>query len=243
MSLLPWQNAILLNTIDESPTVRRFFFEVPETEIFQFTPGQFVTLDLPISDRPSKRLRSYTIASAPENNNRFELVVVLLEPGSGSHFLFQNSNPGQIISFRGALGHFVLPEIIEREICFICTGTGIAPFRSMLLYLKDHNIPVKQLHLIYGSRLKSDLLYYEEMQQLEQEFPEFHYHTTLSRELAENWDGNIGYVHPLYEKICEGGKRDMDFYLCGWRAMIDEAKTRIKDLGYDSDRIKLEIYG
>ena len=243
MSILPWQTAKLIYTIDESPKVRRFFFEAIETEIFDFIPGQFVTLDLPISDRPSKRLRSYTIASMPDNTNRFELIIVLLEPGSGSHYLFGNSNPGLEIKFRGPLGHFVLPAIIERDICFICTGTGIAPFRSQLLYLLEHKIPTKQIHLVYGSRHTSDLLYYEEMKKLEMEFPDFHFHATLSRETSGNWPGPIGYVHPLYEKICEDGKKDMDFYLCGWRMMIDEAKVRIKAMGYDNDRIKLEIYG
>lgn len=243
MSLLPWQTAKLIHTIDESPHVRRFFFEAIEAETFDFIPGQFVTLDLPISDRPSKRLRSYTIASKPDNTNKFELIIVLLEPGSGSHYLFENSHPGLEIKFRGPLGHFVLPETIERDICFICTGTGIAPFRSQLLYLHQHKIPTKQIHLVYGSRLRSDLLYYEEMKQLETEFPEFHFHTTLSRESPENWPGPIGYVHHLYENICDHGKKDMDFYLCGWRMMIDEAKVRIKEMGYDQDRIKLEIYG
>lgn len=243
MSVQPWQTAKLLYTIDETPRVRRFFFEVPELEQFSFIPGQFVTLDLPISDRPSKRLRSYTIASTPDNSNRFELVIVLLEPGSGSHYLFENSNPGHELKFRGPLGHFVLPEVIERDICFICTGTGIAPFRSQLHYLHQQKIAVKQIHLVFGSRFKSDLLYYEELLQLEKEFPEFHLHITLSRETPENWSGPIGYVHAIYEEICDHGKKDMDFYLCGWRMMIDEAKIRIKDMGYPAERIKLEIYG
>jgi ferredoxin-NADP reductase len=33
------------------------------------------------------------------------------------------------------------------------------------------------------------------------------------------------------------------FYLCGWRNMIDEAKQRILDLGYDKKSIHLELYG
>ena len=91
---------------------------------------------------------------------------------------------------------------------------GIPPFsskRSVTSIADFAEIPTKQIHLVYGSRLRSDLLYYEEMKQLETEFPEFHFHTTLSRESPENWPGPIGYVHHLYENICDHGKKDMDF--------------------------------
>ncbi len=242
MSLLPWQTAKLLNFIDETPKVRRFFFEVTETAIFDFRPGQFVTMDLPISDRPSKRLRSYTIASAPDGTNVFELAVVLLEMGSGSHYLFENSFPGFEIKFRGPQGHFILPDILEREMCLICTGTGIAPFRSQLIQLHKNKIATPTVHLIFGTRVISDILYYEEMQQLKKEMPAFKYHVVLSRESSDEWKGERGYVHPVYETICDNGKKDMDFYLCGWRVMINEARERLATMGYPKERVHLEFY-
>ncbi|MFI5171631.1 MAG: ferredoxin--NADP reductase [Chitinophagales bacterium] len=242
MSLLAWQSAKLVKTIDATPKVRRFFFEVQDTDRFDFIPGQFVTLDLPISDRPSKRVRSYTIASAPDGSNIFELVIVLLEMGSGSHHLFENSFAGFEIKFRGPQGRFILPEILEREICMICTGTGIAPFRSQLINLQKNNIVTPPVHLVFGTRLISDILYYEEMKQLAKDFSQFSYHVTLSREGSNQWTGHKGYVHPVYEAICDHGKKDMDFYLCGWRVMITEARERLATMGYPKERVHLEFY-
>jgi len=69
--------------------------------------------------------------------------------------------------------------------------------------------------------------------------PGFHYIPTLSREL---WEGKSGYVHPVYESLCKDGG-PVNFYLCGWKGMIDEAKKRIVDMGYDKKSIHLEIYG
>jgi CDP-4-dehydro-6-deoxyglucose reductase len=121
----------------------------------------------------------------------------------------------------------------------ICTGTGIAPFRSMLHHIKNHNIPHKDIYLVFGCRTKDALLYYEEMMQLQESIPGFHYIPTLSR---EQWEGKTGYVHPIYESLC-ADKRPAVFYLCGWKGMIDEARKRILDMGYTKDEIHREIYG
>jgi CDP-4-dehydro-6-deoxyglucose reductase len=67
----------------------------------------------------------------------------------------------------------------------------------------------------------------------------FHYIPTLSREA---WEGKSGYVHAIYEELCQA-KSPASFYLCGWKDMIDEAKNRIINLGYDKKDLHLEIYG
>ena len=121
----------------------------------------------------------------------------------------------------------------------ICTGTGIAPFRSMVQYIHLHQIPFHKIHMIFGCRKKPDLLYYDEMKKLEKELPGFQYHPTLSR---EHWEGHFGYVHPVYEALCKD-KPDALFYLCGWKHMIDEAQKRILAMGYDKKSIHLELYG
>jgi CDP-4-dehydro-6-deoxyglucose reductase len=62
---------------------------------------------------------------------------------------------------------------------------------------------------------------------------------TLSR---EQWHGKSGYVHPIYEDFC-AEKQPALFFLCGWKGMIDEAKRRIMEMGYDRKAIHVEIYG
>ena len=82
-------------------------------------------------------------------------------------------------------------------------------------------------------------MYFEELTQLESELPNFSYHPVLSR---EEWGGRRGYVHAVYEEVC-ATKGPATFFLCGWKAMIDEAKQRIIDLGYDRKMIHQELYG
>lgn len=239
MALQPWRKGTVIRIEDHTHNTKRYWIQVPELEIFDFKPGQFVTLDLPIHEKPNKRWRSYSIASWPDGTNIFELLIVLAEHGLGTHYIFNEIKIGSEFTFRGAQGVFTLPENMDKEIFFICTGTGIAPFRSMINHIWRHNIPFHKIHMIFGCRKKSDLLYYDELKEMEQKLPGFNYLPTLSR---EEWEGHHGYVHPLYENLCKD-KPEAQFFLCGWKNMIDEAKKRIVEMGYDKKAIHQELYG
>lgn len=238
MALQPWRTGKVIRIENETYNTRRFWIQIPELEIFDFKPGQFLTLDLPIHEKPNKRIRSYSIASWPDGTNVVELVIVLLGGGMGTTYLFNQIDVGSEITLRGAQGVFTLDEEdLKKDIIMICTGTGIAPFRSMVHHIKNHNIPHNNIYLLYGTRTRKDLLYFEELKNLDLE--NFEYIPTLSR---EQWDGRTGYVHPIYEELC-ANKQPALFLLCGWKVMIDEAKKRILEMGYDRKSIHQELYG
>src|ERR1700750_2306986 len=119
----PWRTGTFTRIEELIPGTRRFWIKIPEVENFNFKPGQFVTLDLPIHEQKNKRWRSYSIASAPDGTNVFELVIVLLEGGLGTQYLFNEVSVGSEILLRGPQGKFTLPEQITEDIYLICTGT------------------------------------------------------------------------------------------------------------------------
>ena len=239
MALQPWSTGKVIRLENETNDTRRFWIEVPELEKFDFIPGQFVTLDLPIHEKKNKRWRSYSIASWPDGTNVFELIIVLDKNGAGTHYLFNEIVVGSELTLRGPQGVFILHEPLDKDIFLICTGTGIAPFRSMINYIKINNIPHQNIYLVFGCRTKNTLLYYEEMKKLAEEMEHFYYVPTLSR---EQWEGNSGYVHSIYESLCME-RQPANFFLCGWKGMIDDAKKTIMEMGYDRKQIHLEIYG
>jgi len=253
--LQPWVQGIVTKVTDETAATRRFLIQVPEWGNFLFEPGQFVTLDLPIHEKKNKRWRSYSIASWPNGTNEFELVIVKLEGGTGTSWLWENGRVGSEITLRGPAGNFVMPTTLDRDLYLICTGTGIAPFRSMVHHLKNKNIPHKNIYLIFGTRVCGDLLYPTEMHQLEKELEGFYYLPVCSREPVENPQKlRTGYVHGIYETLVQQASSQQNgeesgtpppayFYLCGWRNMIDEARQRLTQLGYDKKSIHFELYG
>lgn len=237
-----WYTGYVTRIVQETPNTRRFWIQIPALEQFDFKPGQFVTLDLPIHEKKNKRWRSYSIASPPDGSNQIELVIVLLEGGAGTTYLFNEIKEGSELTLRGPLGVFTLPAQLDRDLFLICTGTGIAPFRAMAHYIRSHGIPHQPIHLIYGCRQQCDLLYAPEMWQLATELPGFSYLPTLSRD-DNGWTGRRGYVHLIYEELLALHKQPAYFFLCGWKNMIDEAKERILAMGYDRHDIHLELYG
>lgn len=252
MAVEPWRTGKVIRIEQQTHSTRRFFIQVPELEKFDFKPGQFVTLDLPIHEKPNKRWRSYSIASWPDGTNIFELCIVLLEDGLGTHYLFDDIKEGSEITLRGPVGVFTLPEVIDKDLYLICTGTGIAPFRSMIHHIISNNIPHKDIHLIFGCRKFGDALYANELKDMMRKDGGFFFHSCYSREEPENLEHlvRIGYVHQVYEELVNdykqknGGElQPANFYICGWKNMIDEAKERIQALGYDRKNIHQELYG
>ena len=239
MALQSWRKGIVIRMENETADTKRFWIEVPELERFDFVPGQFVTLDLPIHEKPNKRWRSYSIASWPNGTNVFELIIVLDKRGAGTPWIFDHVVIGTELTLRGPVGVFTLKDHLEEDLYLICTGTGIAPFRSMLHHIKTSNMPHKNIYLVFGCRTRKDLLYYDEMMALEKEIPGFHYRPILSR---EQWHGHTGYVHAVYELLCTD-RRPSTFYLCGWKGMIDEARERIAQMGYAKQQVHFELYG
>lgn len=236
---MEWQTGKVVSIIDETHNTKRFFIETPFAEPFHFKPGQFVTLDLPIHEKKNKRWRSYSIASAPDTTNLFELVIVLVDDGLGTNHLFKNVKVGDEIIYRGPAGVFTLPDEVNHNLYLICTGTGIAPFRSMIHYIYNNKVATKDINLIYGTRTQGDLLYFKEMIEFQQLLPQLKYIPVLSREV---WEGKKGYVHDVYTLMCQQDPH-ASFMLCGWKNMIDEARERLQNLGYDKKQIHFELYG
>lgn len=234
-----WHKGTVVDIIDETPNVKRFFIEIPEVKNFPFKAGQFVMLDLPIPSKNTKR--DYSIASAPDSGNVIELLITLNEKGLGTQYLFHELKKGFKLTVSSALGKFTLPATIDRDICFICTGVGVAPFRSMYLDIYNRNIPHKNLYMIFGTRTAADLCYASELREAEAKNNSFQYVPTLSRETSSEWTGKKGYVHDVYKELFSD-RRPAYFYICGWKAMIFEARDNLMAMGYDRPHIKYELF-
>ncbi len=235
---LDYYNGRVYNIIDETKSVKRFFIELPELNEFEFKSGQYVKVDMPIEGK--KTYRQYSIASFPNGSNKIELCIVRNPTGLGTAYLFDEVAIGTNLKISKALGRFVLPEKIEKDIAFICTGVGIAPFRSMYLDILENNLSKNNIHLIFGTRQEEDILYRKEIDELAIKYENFHFYPTLSRG-DSNWAGRRGYVHSVYNELFNGEK-PAHFYLCGWDAMIKEARQNLRQAGYARRDVLFEKY-
>jgi len=243
-----WNEAKVIKILDETASTKRFWLEPNDDGACEFIPGQFITLDLPIHETRQKRWRSYSIANAPSSDGLFELCIVKLEGGLGTTYLFDSIEIGSIIKYKQPAGVFTLKQPIERDLVMICTGTGVAPFRSMIQHIYEQNIPHQKIHLVFGTRTKADILYLHEFEKLATEQKSFSYSVALSRvESLPNDDAEVewhkGYVHQVYENAYKDIREDVQFLICGWQNMVDEAEANLKGMGYTDRQVKVELYG
>ncbi len=226
-------NARLIESTDIGDEVRHFVFEA-EAPDFNFIPGQFVSLSDLVGGK--KVTRAYSIASPPDGT-LFELCLNRVKEGHLSPRLFE-LQVGETIEMRAPLGYFVL-RTPPADSVMVATGTGIAPFRSILkTHLADH--PGYRFTLIFGVRYERNLLYREEFEHLAAQHPHFQFWPTLSRS-DDRWKGRGGHVQAhLAEAI--GDRRDMDIYICGLKAMVDDVRGRLKELAFDRKHVIYEKY-
>jgi NAD(P)H-flavin reductase len=236
-----WYTAQCIKIVEIAPLVKVFTLELDDCDDFQFEPGQFVTLDLPIGDKRLHRWKSYSIASIP-NKNFIELCIVKNPNGQGTKYLFEEFNIGDTLKLKGPEGTFVLRKPLEKKVVMIATGTGIVPFKSMIENIQIHNIQHNGIHLIFGTRYESGILYKSYFEEIEQKDSRFKYDITLSK--SENIDYKKGYVHQVYLEEYKDNYKDVVFYICGWSQMIDDCVENLfLKLGVDKSQIIYELYG
>lgn len=134
---------------------------------------------------------------------------------------------GDEVQVTGPQGkRFLLPVDHEaHDYCFLATGTGIAPFRGMLMELLQGPVgpTSSQIHLIMGVPYRTDLLYDEQLRALAAQHPNFHYHEAISREIDPVWGRGV-YTHQLIEHKLETfgpllSSRRTLVYVCGLAGM------------------------
>jgi len=209
----------LLSTRPLSPSVRELVFT--RDEVFSFTPGQWVSLALPVGPAPEHTIRrSYSIASAPDGTGRFELAVTRVQNGPGSTALHA-LQPGAVLQATGPQGFFERPAGVPS--LFVATGTGVTPLRSMLLAALAAGAS-EPMTLLLGVRHEEDLLYRAELEALAAAHPNLSVHYTLSRP-HEGWQGLSGYVQlhipALWASLQErSGGAPPHLFLCGLERMV-----------------------
>jgi len=238
-----WYEGEVVKILARSPNTRSFWLSIDDIEDFAFIPGQFITLDLPIHEKRLNRWRSYSIANLPNQEGLIELCIVALDGGLASKYLFDEISVGSTLKFKGPDGGFIIQDRLDgQNLVMVCTGTGIAPFRSMLLDMSSKGPFTRDVHLIFGTRLVDDILYRDELEALAQKEERFTYSVALSRE--DDWEGYQGYVHQVYLEKYKEKDPTQTFLLCGWSMMVDEAVSNlIVKLGYDKSQVKYELYG
>jgi ferredoxin-NADP reductase len=239
MALFQTFTARLVQSISLSVQTKHLEFEMKGVPHFGFVPGQWLSFKTTKPDG-EEITRAYSIASPPSGDNRFALCLNRVQDGFMSNFLC-DMKAGDELPCQGPFGDFILRPPL-RDTIFIATGTGVAPFRSMLHWLlaDESRHQDRELWLLFGSRQETDIYYHDEFVRLAGQHANFNYAPTLSRGGLE-WTGLRGYVQEHVPALIQG-RSGMHAYICGLDKMIKANRELLNGLGWDRKAILYEKY-
>jgi NAD(P)H-flavin reductase len=214
-----------------TPTVFELTFEGEKTKDegpdFAFEAGQFVSVVVPGAGPNGRDLRrAYSIASSPETRP-VELCIKLVEGGPGTNYLYK-LRPGDAFKGFAPYGDFTYVPRAGRRICLVATGTGIAPFRSMVFSKEYADQPPLSAWCLMGVRTEDELVYEAEMSAI----PNLTWVSAISQPSSSDF---VGYRGRVTDWLRAQGDSfpwaETDFYLCGNGAMIKEMKELLAEKG------------
>lgn len=225
----------------------------PDFAPVTFEAGQYATLGLlesaprvpeadpdPPGVKPGKIIkRAYSIGSSCKVTDHLEFYLVLVPEGALSPRLFAMNEGDRIWMARRCMGTFTLtPVPDDRDLVLVSTGTGIAPYISMVrAYFKPNE--GRRWAVVHGVRKSQDLSYHDELNELMRSSDNFFYLPAITRPDGDPWSGLVGRVN----KILEEGTFEKEWgrsfdsttqhvYLCGNPGMIESATDWLGKRGF-----------
>ena len=244
MSRLEWRVATVAGVRDETPRTRTLVLNAPEWPGHR--AGQHVDVRL-VAEDGYQAQRSYSIASAPDNNV-LELTIERLKDGEVSSYLCDVLHPGDGLEVRGPIGgYFVWDLSLSGPLLLIGGGSGIVPLMSMLRHRARSDAEARSrvpTVLLYSARTSEDLIYKEELETLAKGDDSLMVCITLTRDAPSEWRGLRGRVdRAMLEKVSATVSDRPNVFVCGPTPFTEAVATLLVELGHEPSRIRTERFG
>ncbi|WP_241248897.1 ferredoxin reductase [Rhodococcus sp. X156] len=185
---------------------------------FDYKPGQYVGIATQLEGH--WYWRSYSLTSSPRRDQGHISITVKATPeGFVSNHLVNGVEPGSIVRLASPKGDFTLPDPPPAKALFLTAGSGITPVMGMLRTLKRRG-GMTDILLIHSAPDAADMLFREELKQLEADFPTFRLHEQLTREKGKLQLKDLGEVCPDWT--------ERQTWACGPAPMLDSAEEHWK---------------
>lgn len=216
----------VLKNKKELPNIFSLILEKPKG--FNFYPGQYLDVELPVKDEYGKT-RAFTISSSPTEG------FLMITPKKGTTLfkkMLEKLTAGDTLKTSHPAGTFTLDE--SQPAVFIAGGIGITPFRSMLKWAVDQKIKTP-ITLIY-SNSDNNFLFKKELNLWQKQLPNFKIHYIISSKVGRlNKEKLLQLVPSPYTLV-------PIYYLAGPPGLVYDLQKVLLDLGVDSSNIRIESF-
>jgi ferredoxin-NADP reductase len=243
--LIVWRPAEVIESFAETPRVKSLLLRVPGWP--GHVPGQHVDVRITAEDG-YRAERSYSIASAPQEDltsrEIIQLTIERLGDGEVSPYLTEVARPGDWLELRGPIGgYFTWTVENGGPLILVTGGTGIVPIMAMLRYRAKQRSAIPAW-LLDSSRSYEEIIYRQELNQMEAAGDGLQIAHTLTRQQPPGWAGFRRRIdREMLKTVMPPPELSPIAYVCGPTEMVESAATALVDLGHRPVRVKTERFG
>jgi prolycopene isomerase len=224
---------------EETASAKTLRLVTTEWRLPNFRAGQYINVFLDIDGVQTSR--PYSIASPP-GTPYFDVTVRRTPHGFVSDYLLDRVKPGDVFETTGPNGNFYYEPLMDTgELVFLAGGSGITPFMSIIREAAEKRPPFT-VHLIYGSRDPSDIIFEAELKELSEKHPSLTVDFVISEPHAA-WQGACGLLDARMISSLAGSVEGKTFYVCGPEQMYELCGGALESLGVPGRRVRREVYG
>ncbi|HDF1570710.1 globin domain-containing protein [Staphylococcus aureus] len=220
----------ITNIKQESKDIKSFTVETEEYDFSEFTPGQYITVDVSSDKLPYRAKRHYSIVSGEKNHLTFGVKrdVTTEHEGEVSTILHDEIKEGDMINLAAPVGGFVLENTTEPQL-FLGSGIGVTPLVAMYeaasakgLDTQMVQVAENEQHLPFKDNFNSIASHYD------------------NAKLYTHLKDKQGYIGT--EELQAFLANKPEIYICGGTKFLQSMIEALKSLNYDMDRVHYETF-
>jgi nitric oxide dioxygenase len=230
----------VIDKIDESELVKRFIFSpVDQQAVIEFSPGQYLGIEVTPTVGEYKELRQYSLST--QSNSETYRISVKREingvAGKVSNYLHDSINIGDEVNLYAPAGDFFFVNR-QKPVVLISAGVGITPMQAMLENLAGQNYQ-ESVHYFHACENSQQHSFAERTAELinKNDWQQHIWYQDKDNEHQHIHHGFMDFTK-LTLPINKG-----DFYLCGPIGFMQFAKQQLLKLGVLATNIHYEVFG
>ena len=240
----PWADSELLEcamVVPESDDTASFTFRAPSGAWFDYQPGQFVTLDLPVPGGNVQR--TYTISSSPSRPLSVSVTVKAQRNSIGTRWMLDHLKPGMRIKAYGPSGIFSSHRHPAAKYLMISAGSGITPMMSMTTWAWDSG-QMPDITFVHAARRPSEIIFRERLEQFANRVPGLKLRFTVEEpDPFRTWHGYQGRLNQIMLGLMAPDYLEREVFCCGPEPFMQAVRDMLNALGFDMARYHQESFG